>query len=85
MTCQRFSWGVDGHCHTLLGCTLSRGLLKHGELLTLQCEYWLSVTEAGVGDTVVAGQGDAGEGTREHSVSQAFAVVLAPKQSSQQS
>ena len=85
MTCQHFSWGVDGHCHTLLGCTLRRGLLKHGEHLPLQCGYWASVTEAGVGDTVVAVEGDAGEGTREHSVSQAFAVLLAPKQSSQQS
>ena len=48
------SWGVDGHCHTLLGCTLRRGLLQYGEHLTRQCEYWTSVTEAGVSVTVVA-------------------------------
>ena len=54
MTGQHFSWGVDGHCHTLLGCTLRRGLLQHGEHLTRQCEHWASVTEAGVGVTVVA-------------------------------
>ena len=22
MTCQHFTYGVDQHCHTLLGCTL---------------------------------------------------------------
>ena len=54
MTCQHFSWGVDGHRHTLLGCTLRQGLLQHGEHLTRQCEHWASVTEAGVGVTVVA-------------------------------
>ena len=48
MTCQYFSWGVDGHCHTLLGCTLRRGLLQHGEHLTRQCDHWASVTEAGL-------------------------------------
>ena len=54
MTCQHFSWGVDGHCHTLLGCTLRRGLLQHGEHLTRQCEHWASVTEVDMGGTVAA-------------------------------
>ena len=54
MTCQHFSWGVDGHCHTLLGCTLRRGLLKHGEHLTRQCEHWASVNEVDMGGTVAA-------------------------------
>ena len=54
MTCQHFSWGVDGHCHTLLGCTLRRGLLQHGEHLTRQCEHWASVTEVDMGGTMTA-------------------------------
>ena len=73
------------HFQAASSLAIRRGLLQHGEHLTRQCGHWSSVSEAGVGDTVVAGEGDAGEGTREHSVSQAFAVVLAPKQSSQQS
>ena len=73
------------HFQAASSLAIRRGLLQHGEHLTRQCGHWSSVTEAGVGDTVVAGEGDAGEGTREHSVSQAFAVVLAPQQSSQQS
>ena len=54
MTCQHFSWGVDGHCQTLLGCTLRRGLLQQGEHLTRQCEHWSSVTEVDMGGTVAA-------------------------------
>ena len=48
------SWGVDGHCHTLLGCNLRRGLLQHGEHLTRQCEHWSSVTEVDMGGPVAA-------------------------------
>ena len=46
--------GCYASCHALLGCTLRRGLLRHGEYLTRQCKHWTSVTEAGLGDTVVA-------------------------------
>ena len=52
MTCQHFSWGVDAHCHTLLRCSLRRGLLQHGEHLTQQYEHWAFVTEVDMGGTV---------------------------------
>ena len=54
MTCQHFSYGVDAHCHTLLGCNLWRGLLQNGEHLTKCCEHWSAVTEMKSGGTVTA-------------------------------
>ena len=54
ISCAWFTYGMDAHCHTLLGCTLRRGLLQHGEHLTRQCEHWASVTEVDVGGTVAA-------------------------------
>ena len=30
MTCQHFTYGVDQHCRTVLGCNLRRGQLQQG-------------------------------------------------------
>ena len=54
MTCQHFAYGVDQHCHTLLGCNLRRGLLQQGEHLTKRCKHWSSVSDMETGGTVVA-------------------------------
>ena len=54
MTCQHFSYGVDAHCHTLLGCTLLGGLLQNGDHLTQRCEHWSAVTEMKAGGNVTA-------------------------------
>ena len=32
MTCQRFTYWVDQHCHTLLGCTLRQKQLQQDQL-----------------------------------------------------
>ncbi|AII42598.1 hypothetical protein KR100_04355 [Synechococcus sp. KORDI-100] len=34
MTCQHFSYGVDQHCDTLLGCTIRQKQLAQGDHLT---------------------------------------------------
>ena len=40
MTCQHFTYGVDQHCHTLLGCTLRQKQLQQGQHLTRKCKLW---------------------------------------------
>ena len=54
MTCQHFTYGVDQHCLTVLGCNLRRGQLQQGEHLTKQCKYWSSVSNMETGGTVAA-------------------------------
>ena len=54
ITCQHFSYGVDGHCHTLLACNLLRGRLLDGEHLTQNCQHWSSVMETDKGGTFTA-------------------------------
>ena len=31
MTCQDFTYGVDQHCHTMVGCNLRQKQLQQGE------------------------------------------------------
>ena len=40
MTCQHFTYGVDQHCHTLLGCTLRQKQLQQGQHLNKKCKLW---------------------------------------------
>ena len=40
MTCQHFTYGVDQHCHTLLGCNLRQKQLQQGEHLKKRCKLW---------------------------------------------
>jgi hypothetical protein len=40
MTCSHFTYGVDGHCRTLVACNLKRQQLQQGEHLVKQCKYW---------------------------------------------
>ena len=37
MTCQHFVYGVDRHCHTVVGCSLRRRQLQQGEHLKKRC------------------------------------------------
>ena len=45
MTCQHFTYGIDQHCRTVLGCNLRRGQLQQREHRTKQCKYWSSVSD----------------------------------------
>ena len=40
ITCQHFTYGVDQHCHTLLGCNLRQQQLQRGEHLKKKCKLW---------------------------------------------
>lgn len=40
ITCQHFIYGLDGYCHTVLGCKLKRKQLQQGEHLLKRCENW---------------------------------------------
>ena len=40
ITCQHFAYGMDQHCHTLLGCNLRQQQLQQGEHLTKKCKLW---------------------------------------------
>ena len=40
MTCQHFTYSVDQHCHTLLGCTLRQKQLQQGQHLKKRCKLW---------------------------------------------
>jgi len=40
MTCQHFCYGVDQHCHTLLGCNARQKQLQQGDHLKKKCQLW---------------------------------------------
>ena len=40
MTCQHFCYGVDQHCHTLLGCNTRQKQLQLGDHLKKKCQLW---------------------------------------------
>ena len=49
MTCQHFAYGVDQHCHTLVGCNLMQKQLQQGEHLTNRCQQWAPTWQKEVG------------------------------------
>ena len=42
ITCQHFTYGVDQHCHTMVGCNLRQKQLQQGEHLKKRCKLWAS-------------------------------------------
>ena len=40
MTCQHFAYGVDAHCHTILGCNIRQKQLPQGHHLKKKCKLW---------------------------------------------
>jgi len=40
LTCQHFCYGVDQHCHTLLGCNARQQQLQQGDHLKKKCKLW---------------------------------------------
>ena len=49
MTCQHFSYGVDRHCRTILGCTVRRRQLPQGDHLIKRCGLWAPTWQQQVG------------------------------------
>ena len=55
MTCQHFTYGVDQHCRTMVGCKLRQKQLQQGEHLSKRCRLWAPVAQAAMGWAPEAG------------------------------
>ena len=55
MTCQYFTYGVDQHCHTKVGCNLRQKQLQQGEHLQKRCKLWAPTWQKEVGWAPEAG------------------------------
>ena len=55
ITCQHFTYGVDQHCHTLLGYNLSQQQLQQGENLKKKCILWAPTQQKEMGRPPEAG------------------------------
>ena len=55
MTCQHFAYGVDQHCHTVVGCNLRQRQLTQGDHLKKRCKLWAPTWRAEAGWAPEAG------------------------------
>ena len=55
MTCQHFVYGVDQHCHTIVGCNLRQKQLQQGQHLKKRCKLWAPTWQKEVGLAPEAG------------------------------
>ena len=53
-TCRWFTYGMDKHCRTVVGCALLEAQLAQGDHLTHRCSDWSAVTGMKQGGTVAA-------------------------------
>ena len=53
MTCQHFTYGVDQHCHTMVGCNLRQ--LQQGQHLKKRRKLWASTWQKDMGWSPEAG------------------------------
>ena len=49
MTFQHFAYGVDQHCHTMVGCNLRQKQLQQGQHLKRRCKLWAPTLQKKVG------------------------------------
>ena len=54
MSCAWFTYGLDAHCHTCVGCALMEALLEQGQHLTHGCRNWKPVHHVETGPAVAA-------------------------------
>jgi len=54
MSCAWFTYGIDAHCHTCVGCALMEALLEQGQHLTHGCRNWKPVHHVETGPAVTA-------------------------------
>ena len=54
-TCQHFIYGVDQHCHTMVGLHLRQKQLQQGEHLKKRCKLWAPTWQKKVGWAPEAG------------------------------
>ena len=55
MTCQHFTYGVDQHCHTMVGCNLRQKQLQQGQHLKKRCKLWAPTWQKEMGWAPEAG------------------------------
>ena len=55
MTCQHFTYGIDQHCHTMVGCSLRQKQLQQGEHQKKRCKLWAPTWQKEVGRASEAG------------------------------
>ena len=55
MTCQHFTYGVDQHCHTMVGCNLRQKRLQQGQHLKKSCTLWAHFSGSSQGVSPVEG------------------------------
>ena len=54
ISCAWFTYGIDAHCHTCVGCALMQALLEKGQHLTHSCRNWKPVHHVETGPAVAA-------------------------------
>ena len=54
ISCAWFTYGMDAHCHTCVGCALMEKQLEQGQHLTHCCRNWKAVHKMKIGGTVAA-------------------------------
>ena len=52
---QHFTYGVDQHCHTMVGCNLRQKQLQQGQHLKKRCKLWAPTWQKEVGWAPEAG------------------------------
>ena len=55
ITCQSFTYAVDQHCHTMVGCNLRQQQLKQGEYLKKKGKLWAPTWQKDMGCAPKAG------------------------------
>ena len=55
MICQHFTYGVDQHCHTMVGCNLRQKQLQQGQHLKKRCKLWAPTWQQEMGWAPEAG------------------------------
>ena len=55
ISCAWFIYGIDAHCHTLLGCTLRQKQLQQGQHLNKKFKLWVPTLQKEMGRAPEAG------------------------------
>ena len=54
ISCAWFTYGLDGRCHTVVGCALQEAQLQQGQHLTHCCRNWKAVRHMETGPAAAA-------------------------------
>ena len=54
ISCAWFTYGMDGHCHTVVRCALQEAQLQQGQHLTHCCRNWTAFHHMEAGPAAAA-------------------------------